>query len=114
MMTPAIDRVTIGARTDIRSSSFGGGSAGKSGKFAMRRRDLDIAVIGVVKPAGGGERAKTEDQPYAKQTTGQIAHAPEPALPSSNAGRGAVPVARDAERTLPNARRPVAGRSERQ
>jgi hypothetical protein len=34
------------------------------------------AVVGVVEPPGGGDRAKSEDQPRAKQ----IAHAPQPAM----------------------------------
>ena len=48
-----------------------------------------------------GIAAKSEEQPHAKQ----IAHAPEPALRSPDAGRDAVPVAGDAERPLPDARR---------
>jgi hypothetical protein len=37
------------------------------------------AVVGVVGTPGGGDRAKPEDQPHAKQ----IAHAPQPAMPST-------------------------------
>lgn len=59
------------------------------------------AVVGVVGTPGGGEPTKSEEQPHAKQ----IAHAPEPALPSPDPGRDALPIARDVERTLPNARR---------
>src|SRR5262249_7840046 len=66
------------------------------------------AVVGVVEPAGGGERAKTENQPHAKQ----IAHAPQPTMRRAHEGREPVPVAGDAERSLPASRRPVAGRSE--
>jgi hypothetical protein len=65
------------------------------------------AVVGVVEPAGGGDRAKLEDQPHAKQ----IAHAPEPAMRRADQGREPVPVAGDGERPLPAARRPVAGRA---
>jgi hypothetical protein len=68
------------------------------------------ALVGVVEPPGGGDRAKSEDQPHAKQ----IAHAPEPALPSPDAGRDALPIARDAERTLPDARRQGARRTKGQ
>ena len=68
------------------------------------------AVVGVVEPAGGGDRAKSEDQPHAKQ----IAHAPEPAMRRPDEGREPVPVAGDAERPLPAARRAVAGRAEGQ
>lgn len=59
------------------------------------------AVVGVVAAPGGGDGGKVEEQPHAKQ----IANAHEPALPSSNAGADAVPVARDGQRSLPNARR---------
>ncbi|TCT04523.1 hypothetical protein EDC22_1152 [Tepidamorphus gemmatus] len=68
------------------------------------------AVVGVVEPAGGGDRTKSEDQPHAKP----IAHAPEPAMRRPDEGREAVPVAGDAERSLPAARRAVAGRAEGQ
>ena len=66
------------------------------------------AVVGVVETPGGGDRPKSEDQPHAKQ----IAHAPEPAMWSADKEREPVPVAGDAERPLPDARRAVAGRSE--
>ena len=68
------------------------------------------AVVGVVEPAGGGDSAKSEDQPHAKQ----IAHAPQPAMPCPDATREPVPVAGNAERPLPAARRSVAGRAEGQ
>ncbi len=68
------------------------------------------AVVGVVEPAGGGERGKLEDQPHAKP----IAHASEPAMRCPDEGREPVPVAGDAERPLPAARRLVAGRAEGQ
>jgi hypothetical protein len=63
------------------------------------------AVVGVVEPPGGGDRAKSEDQPHAKQ----IAHAPQPAMRRADAERQPMPVAGDAERPLPAARRNVAG-----
>jgi len=66
------------------------------------------AVVGVVGTPGGGEPTKSEEQPHAKQ----IANAPEPALPSPDAGRDALPIACDDQRALPNARRRVAGRAE--
>src|SRR5690348_1199245 len=60
------------------------------------------AVVGMVATPpgqpGGGDASKFEEQPHAKQ----IAHAPEPALPCPDAGRDAVPVARDGERALPD------------
>jgi hypothetical protein len=68
------------------------------------------AVVGVVGTPGGGERTNSEEQPHAKQ----IAHAPEPALRSPDPGRDALPIARDAERALPDARRQGAGRTQGQ
>jgi hypothetical protein len=67
------------------------------------------AVVGMVETPGGGDRGKTEEQPHAKQ----IDHAPEPALRSPDEGRDAVPVARDGERPLPDARGSLARRSDR-
>jgi hypothetical protein len=63
------------------------------------------AVVGVVGTPGGGDSAKPEDQPHAKQ----IAHAPQPTVWSADKEREPVPIARDAERALPDARRNVAG-----
>ena len=74
------------------------------------------AVVGVVAtpagqgPGGVGIKPKSEEQPHARQ----IAHAPEPELPGTDAGRDALPVARDAERALPDARRQGARRTEGQ
>jgi hypothetical protein len=61
------------------------------------------AVVGVVEPPEGGDGAKLQEQPHAKQ----IAHAPQPAMRSADTEREPVPVARDAERPLPDARRDV-------
>jgi hypothetical protein len=69
------------------------------------------AVVGMVASPvqpGGGDRAKFEEQPHAKQ----IAHALEPALPCPDTGQDTVPVARHAERAMPDARRQSAGRAE--
>jgi len=66
------------------------------------------AVVGMVEAPGGGDRTKSEDQPHAKQ----IAHAPQPSMWSPDAKGKPVPVAGDGERSLPHARRNVAGRSE--
>jgi hypothetical protein len=66
------------------------------------------AVVGMVGDPGGGDRPKLEDQPHAKQ----IAHAPQPAMWSADKEREPVPVAGDAERPLPDARRPLSGRAE--
>ena len=66
------------------------------------------AVVGMVDGLGGGDRAKSEEQPHAKQ----LAHAPEPPLPSPDAGRDALPIAGDAEPALPDARRALAGRAQ--
>ena len=62
------------------------------------------AVVGMVETPGEGTHSKSEEQPRAQQ----IAYALEPALPSSDEDRDALPVARDDERTLPDARRNVA------
>lgn len=71
------------------------------------------AVVGMVTASsqpGGGDSSRFEEQPHAKQ----LAHAPQPALPCPDASRDALPVARDAEWTLPDARRQVAGRGQGQ
>jgi hypothetical protein len=65
------------------------------------------AVVGTVEARGEGDRPKSEDQPHAKQ----IAHEPQPAMWSADQEQDAVPVARDAERPMPNARRSIARRS---
>jgi hypothetical protein len=69
-----------------------------------------VGVVGAPGHPGGGDARKFEEQPHAKQ----IAHAPEPALPSPDPGRHPLPIARDAERTLPDARRQGAGRAQGQ
>ena len=58
------------------------------------------AVVGVVRTPGGGDRAKPKVQPRAKQ----IADAPQRAVWSADKEREPVPVAGDAERSLPDAR----------
>ncbi len=68
------------------------------------------AIVGSIGAPGGGDRRKSEDQPHAKQ----IAHASESPMPSPDEGRDAVPVACNAKRPLPDARRAVAGRAERE
>ena len=67
------------------------------------------AIVGVVEPAGGGDRAKSEEQPHAKQ----IAHASEPPMRCEDPARETVPLAGNAERPLPPARRAVTRRSEK-
>ena len=62
------------------------------------------AVLGTVE-TGGKDRSKSEEQPHAKR----LAHAPEPALWSPDPARNFMPVTRDAERPLPDARRTIAG-----
>jgi hypothetical protein len=66
------------------------------------------AVVGMVQNPGGGDRGKSEDQPHAKR----IAHAPQPTVWSEDQKREAVPVASNAERSLPDARGNVTRRSE--
>jgi hypothetical protein len=66
------------------------------------------AVVGMVGAPGGGGSPKLEDQPHAKQ----IAYAPQQPMWGADKEREPVPVARDAERPVPTARRKIAGRSE--
>ena len=61
-------------------------------------------VVGTVE-AGGRVQGKSEEQPHAKQ----LVHAPEPALWSPDPAWNFMPVTRDAERPLPDARRTIAG-----
>jgi hypothetical protein len=68
------------------------------------------AVVGTVERPGGGDQSKMEEQPHAKQ----ISHAPQPALRGADTERDPVPVARDGERSLPNARGQVSGRADRE
>ncbi len=68
------------------------------------------AVVGTVERPGGGDQSKMEEQPHAKQ----IAHAPEPTLWGADAERDAVPIARDDERPLPDARGKVSRRADRE
>ena len=72
------------------------------------------AVVGMVATPpgqpGGGDASKIEEQPHAKQ----IPHAPEPALQCPDPRRDAVPLARDGERALPDARRQGVGRGQGQ
>jgi hypothetical protein len=63
------------------------------------------AVVGIVENSGRGSQRKSEDQCDAKQ----IAHAPQPTMRSADKEREPLPVAGDAERPLPNARRKLAG-----
>jgi hypothetical protein len=64
------------------------------------------AVVGMVETPGGGDRSKSGEQPDA------IAYAPQPTMRSPHPERESLPVAGDAERPLPDARRAVARRSE--
>lgn len=67
------------------------------------------AIVGAVEAPGGGERRKSEEQSHAKQ----IAHAPQPTMRSADAEGDAVPIARDGERPVPDARGQVSRRSDR-
>ena len=68
------------------------------------------AVVGVVEPAGGRGEANSKDQPHAKALTDE----PQQALRCADEEGKALPIAGDAKRTLPNARRPVSGRTKGQ
>ena len=67
------------------------------------------AVVGTIDRPGGGDQSKPEEQAHAKQ----IARAPEPPMWGQDPDRDALPVARDDERTLPNARGKIPRRTER-
>ncbi len=62
------------------------------------------AVVGAVQ-AGGGAASDNQRQPHAKLL---VEHAPEPPLWGPDQERELVPIAGDAERPLPHARRRVA------
>lgn len=68
------------------------------------------AVVGTVERPGGGDQRRMEEQPHAKR----IAHAPEPALRGADAERDVVPIARDGERPMPDARGKVSGSANRE
>ena len=71
--------------------------------------NADNAIVGDVNQApGGGSPAKIEGQPHA------LGHAIQPTLWSENPQREPLPVASDAERSVPDARRSVSGRPERE
>jgi hypothetical protein len=62
------------------------------------------AVVGVLETAGARNAAQSEDHAHARQVT----HAPQPTVRSEDKEREPVPIARDAERPLPDARRTIA------
>jgi hypothetical protein len=63
------------------------------------------AIVGNVEPSGGRDRAKSEDQPHAKQ----VAYAPSATMPSADTTRERVSVASDAEWSMQDARRKISG-----
>jgi hypothetical protein len=63
--------------------------------------------MGTVETPGGGDRAKSEAQPHAKQ----IAHASQPPMRSADPQRDTVQVSGNAKWPLPDAWRPVTGGS---
>lgn len=64
------------------------------------------AIVGAVDHTGGGAIAKTEKQSHAKQSELQpVTYAPSPTLPCPHPAGDALPVARDAQRQVPHARR---------
>lgn len=67
------------------------------------------AIVGI-EHAREGVHAKREEQPHAKQ----LAYAPLTALPGLDAAVESMPVTRNAQRSLPHARRRVAGGTEGQ
>jgi hypothetical protein len=71
------------------------------------------AVVGVLESpgGGGGGLAKFENQPHAKQAK-QIAHASQPAMQRLDEERKPLPIASNAKRPLPHARRVINGGTE--
>ena len=66
------------------------------------------AIVGTVERSRPTNSSRSENQHDARQIT----HAPQPAMRSPNAEREAVPVARDAERPMSDARRTIPGSTE--
>jgi hypothetical protein len=65
------------------------------------------AIVGTVE-TGGGVTNKSEGQPHAKAICQSIPDASEPALWGQHKEREPMPLARDAERQVPHARRDLA------
>ena len=65
------------------------------------------AVVGLVETPGEGDHAKSEDQPHAKQIT----DASQPEMWGADGKGEPLPIAGNAERSVPHARRDVARRS---
>ena len=63
------------------------------------------AIVGNI-ASGAGPALKSKDQPYA------LGHATGAALPSPNSARDTMPIARDEERPLPDARRAISRTTE--
>jgi hypothetical protein len=59
------------------------------------------AIVGTVEGPGGGLTSRDKGQPHA------IAHTPSPTMSSPDTPRDPVPIARDEERPLPDARRKI-------
>jgi hypothetical protein len=66
------------------------------------------AIVGNVEAPGDGVPAKSKDQPDAKQLT----DAPQQTVWCADPARDTLPVARDEERSLPDARRPISRSTE--
>lgn len=75
------------------------------------------AVVGMVaapgQPGGRGGR-KLKEQPHAEQIAPNPAHAPQSPLPCPNSRRDVMPLTRDGERPMPDARRNGNRRAKRQ
>jgi hypothetical protein len=69
----------------------------------------ELEGVGVVEPAGGGDRIKLEDQRHARQIAD--ARQPEMRCPLPD-DRAAVPTGSNAERSMPDARRTIDGGAE--
>ena len=65
------------------------------------------AIVGNVESRGGGFAPKSKEQPHA------LGYAPGTTMPSADATREPVSVSGDEERSMPDARRKIDGRTER-
>jgi hypothetical protein len=86
---------------------------GKRGRQRVTVKHVHVyqggqAVVGVIDAPGGGGGKKSEEQPHERQ----VAHAPEPALPSPDAGGNAMPIGGHEERPVPISRGRLARRTD--
>jgi hypothetical protein len=103
------------SRIDVVSKA-GKGHAEDLGR-ACARASRRQAVMGVVEAPGGGVQPKSGNQVYGSKTTAKTSQlalraVAQSSLWSEDAEGDTLSVSSDAERPLPDTRRPIAGRSE--